>query len=411
MLKKVKVTNVHTGHTTITMVDTDTHEKALIGSGMASNETAAIEDIVGVDEKIQRLTSTKGGVDDRAQLFSGVGRCLERNITLTKALGLQVNRMKSARYKGVIAEIIFAIQQGEKLSDAMVKYPDVFPDDILSLIVAGEEAGQLARVCKRIGIAQKKSSKIIKKLKNGMIYPAVVIVLAVGVIIAMSFTLVPAMSKLFESFGAALPMGTKALIWFSKLLMERPYMAAAPFVALYFAFQNFGKFTSIPRVQDLILKLPIVGNLTRKSAAAVSFRTMAMLVDSNVRLTSALEITARASWHHHYREFFSRLKDHINIGRNLHEGFLMESHWLGPDARTICGMIELAAETGTGTEMLAEIADDYEEELDNLASQMDKIIEPLTMMILGVLVGFLIYAIYGPIFSLGDVVLGKKGGG
>ena len=87
----------------------------------------------------------------------------------------------------------------------------------------------------------------------------------------------------------------------------------------------------------------------------------------------------------------------------------MESHWLGPDARTLCGMIELSAETGTGTEMLAEIADDYEEELDGLAGQMDKIIEPLTMMILGVLVGFLIYAIYGPMFSLGDVVLGKKG--
>jgi type IV pilus assembly protein PilC len=409
MLKKVKVTNVHTGHTTITMVDTDTHEKALIGSGMASNETAAIEDITGVDEKLQRLTSSKGGVDDRAQLFAGVGRCLERNITLTKALALQVNRMKSARYKGVIAEIIYAIQQGEKLSDTMVKYPDVFPDDILSLIIAGEEAGQLARVCKRIGIAQKKSSKIIKKLKNGMIYPAVVIVLAVAVIIAMSFTLVPAMSKLFEQFGANLPLGTKMLIWFSKLLLERPYMAMLPFVGLYFAFQNFGKFTAIPKVQDIILKLPIVGNLTRKSAAAVSFRTMAMLVDSNVRLTSALEITARASWHYHYKEFFGRLRDHINIGRNLHEGFLMESHWLGPDARTICGMIELAAETGTGTEMLAEIADDYEEELDNLASQMDKIIEPLTMMILGVLVGFLIYAIYGPIFSLGDVVLGKKG--
>jgi type IV pilus assembly protein PilC len=408
MLKKVKVTNVNTGRTSITLVDTDTHEKALLGSGMASNETAAIEDVVGVDETIHRLTTAKGGVDDRAQLFSGLGRCLERNISLTKALALQVNRMKSARYKGVIAELIASISSGEKLSDSMLKFPDVFPDDVLSLVIAGEEAGQLSRVCKRIGVAQKKSSKIIKKLKNGLIYPAVVIVLAVGVIIAMSFTLVPAMSKLFESFGQDLPFGTKALIWLSKLLIERPYMAAMPFMGLYILFKNFGKITAIPTVQDIILKLPIVGNLTRKSAAAVSFRTMAMLVDSNVRLTSALEITARASWHYHYREFFSRLRDHINIGRNLHEGFLMESHWLGPDSRSICGMIELAAETGTGTEMLAEIADDYEEELENLAGQMDKIIEPLTMMILGVLVGFLIYAIYGPIFSLGDVILGKK---
>jgi type IV pilus assembly protein PilC len=408
MLKKVKVTNLNTGKSSVTLVDTDTHEKALLGSGITSNETAAIEDLVGIDETIHRLTTSKGGVEDRAQFFSGLSRCLERNISLTKSLTLQVNRMQSARYRGVIAELISGISMGEKLSDCMAKHPDAFPDDVLSLVIAGEEAGQLSRVCRRIGIAQKKSSKIIKKLKNGMIYPAVVIVMAVGVVIAMSFTLVPAMSNLFTSFGKDLPMGTKALIWLSNLLIKQPYMAALPFIGLYFLFSNFGKITAIPKVQDWILKMPIVGNLTRKSAAAVSFRTMAMLVDSNVRLSSALEITARASWHHHYKQFFSRLRDHIAVGRNMHEGFLLESHWLGPDARSICGMIELASETGTGTEMLTEIADDYEEELENLAGQLDKIIEPLTMMILGVMVGFLIYAIYGPIFSLGDVVLGKK---
>ena len=86
----------------------------------------------------------------------------------------------------------------------------------------------------------------------------------------------------------------------------------------------------------------------------------------------------------------------------------MESHWLGPDARNLCGLIELASETGSGTEMLSEIADDYEEDLDNLAATLDKMIEPLTMLILGVMVGFLIYAIYGPMFSLGDVILKKK---
>jgi type II secretory pathway component PulF len=241
-----------------------------------------------------------------------------------------------------------------------------------------------------------------------MIYPAVVIVLAIGVIIAMSFTLVSALSNLFTSFGASLPLGTKMLIALSNLLLKQPYFAVLPFVGLYFLFKNMNKITSIPRVQDFLLKVPIVGNLTRKSAAAMAFRTMAMLVDSNVRLTSALQITADASWHHHYKQFFQRLKQHISIGRNLHEAFMMESHWLGPDSRSICGMIELAAETGSGTEMLSEIADDYEEELDNLAAQMDKVIEPLTMLIMGVLVGFLIYAIYGPIFSLGDVILGKK---
>ena len=409
MLKKVKVTNINTGATCQQIIDTDTHEKALIGCGLAPNETAVIEDVTGLDEKIQRMTSPGASTDDRAAFFSGIGRCLERNIGIVKSLQLQTNRVKSARYKGLIAELVTGLSMGEKLSEAMAKHPVEFPDEILSLIIAGEEAGQLGRVCRRIGISAKKSNKIIKKLKGGMIYPAVVIVLSVVVVIVMSFTLVPAMAKLFTSFKTELPMGTKALMWLSDLFLHRPYMASLPFIGFYFFFSNWGKISSTHFVQTLAIKAPIVGVLVRKSAASMGFRTLAMLVDSNVRLTSALEITARATWHYHYKNFFSNLRDHIAVGRTLHEGFLQESHLLGPDGRNLCGLIELAAETGTGTEMLCEIADDYEEELDGLANSMDKLIEPLTMMILGLMVGFLIYAIYGPIFSLGDTILpGRK---
>ena len=218
------------------------------------------------------------------------------------------------------------------------------------------------------------------------------------------------MSKLFASFKTELPMGTKALLWLSDLFMHKPYMAAIPFVVLYIFFSNWGRIAGTKFMQDVFIKMPIIGVLVRKSAASMGFRTLAMLVDSNVRLSSALDITAKATWHYHYKNLFGRLRDHIAVGRTLHESFLMESHWLGPDGRNICGLIELASETGTGTEMLTEIADDYEEELDGLANSMDKLIEPLTMMVLGVMVGFLIYAIYGPVFALGDVILpkGKK---
>jgi type IV pilus assembly protein PilC len=327
---------------------------------------------------------------------------------MVKGLKLQVNRVSSPAYKGMIADVVYAITQGEKFSEAMAKYPHLFSADILSLLFAGEEAGQLARVCKRIGIAQKKSSKTLKKLKGAMIYPAIVMVLGVIVVIVMSFTLVPAMAKLFASFGTELPVPTKILIWLSNLFLHQPYMVAIPLVGLYMLFSNFGKIMAQRWPQDLCLKLPVIGNLVRKAAASTGFRTLAMLTESNIRLTGALEITASASWHYHYKEFFTRLRDHITVGRNLHEAFLLESHWLGTDGRNLCGLIELASETGSGTEMLTEIADDYEEELDNLAASLDKLIEPLTMLVLGVIVGFLIYAIYGPMFSLGDVILKKK---
>ena len=412
MIKKVTVTNVNTGRATITLVDTDTQEKALIGSGVANNETATVEDIIGIDESIHRLSMGSPTVEDTAQFFGGLSRCLDRNIGIIKGLQLQCNRVKSPKFKGVIGDLVTTISAGEKLSEAMAKHPDLFPDQILSLIIAGEEAGQLGRVCRRIGTASRKSSKIIKKLKNGLIYPAVVMIMAVAVVIAMSFTLVPAMAGLFKSFNTELPFGTRALIALSNLLLHQPYLAAAPFIGLYFFFKNWDRISSQKWVQDASLKMPKIQDIVRKTALATSFRTLAMLVDANVRLSSALEITAKATWHYHYKTFFNKICEHIAIGRTMHEGFILEGHWLGPDSRTICGLIELASETGTGTEMLNEIADDYEEELDSLAGQIDKLMEPLTIIFLGGVVGFLIYAIYGPMFSLGDIILpsskGKK---
>lgn len=409
MIKKVTITNINTGHKNVTLVATDTHDKAIVGCGMSPNETAVIENVTGADEKLQLFTSAKPGTEDCGAFFSGVARCLERNISMVKSLKLQVNRVRSPAYKGMIAEVVYSITQGEKFSDAMAKFPHLFSEDILSLLFAGEEAGQLARVCKRVGMSQKKSSKTLKKLKGAMIYPGIVMVLGVAVVIIMSFTLVPALAKLFKSFGTELPFATKALIALSDLFLHRPYMVAVPIVGFYMLFTNFGRIMAQRWMQDLVLKVPVVGALVRKAASSTSFRTLAMLTESNIRLTSALEITSAATWHYHYKEFFNRLRDHITVGRNLHEGFLLESHWLGTDGRNLCGLIELASETGSGTEMLSEIADDYEEELDNMAASLDKLIEPLTMLFLGIIVGFLIYAIYGPMFSLGDVILKKKG--
>jgi len=410
MLKKVLITNVHTGVKHESIVDTDTHEKALIGSGVANNETANIEDIVGVDETVHRLTMASDSLDDRVLFFNGLARCLERNIGLIKSLQLQANRVKTPKYRGVIADMVYDLSIGEKFSDAVSKHPNVFPQELLSLIVAGEEAGQLSAVCRRIGGAQKKTAKIIKKLKTGMIYPAVVLCMAVGVVIIMSFTLVPAMQKMYTSMKLDLPMGTRALLAISNVLLHQPWVLIFPIGGLVMFFKNWGKISATKTAQSLFLKLPIVGGLVRKSASAVSFRCLAMLLEANVRLSNALQITADATWHWQYKEFFERLAGHVNVGRTMHEGFMIESHWLGEDGRSICGLIELASETGAGTEMLNEIAEDYEDELDGLASQIDKILEPITIVFLGVMVGFLVYAIYGPIFSLGDAILpgGKK---
>lgn len=390
------------------IVDTPDDEKAIIGSGQTPNETAEISDIGGVDEMLHRLTLPKPSLADRAAFFLGLAKTFERNVPTIKCFQLQTNRVKSPRYRGVIADVCSDLQAGLSISDAMAKHGDVFSSDMIALVRAGEESGQLPTVFRRIGSSQKKTLSIVRKLRSGMIYPAIVITLGIAVVIAMSFTLIPAMVKLYDQLGSKLPAATRGLMAMSDFLRAYPWAAALPFVGLFMLFKNWGKITRKPSVQRMFIKTPFIGKIIRKSAAATSFRCLALLVEANVRIGTALKITSDSAPHIYYKEFFSRVHDHISVGRTLPESFLLESHWLGDDSRTICGVMEIAGETGTGAEPLNEIADDYEEELDVIAQQIDKIIEPVTIVVLGTLVAFLIYAIYSPIFSLGDALLFKK---
>ena len=407
MLKKVSLTNIHTGRSASIMVDTATNDKALVGAGKTPVETAEVTDVTGLDESIQRATSKNQALDDRVALFNGLAKCFERNIPIIKSFQLQANRVKSPKFRGVIADIADDISKGEKMSDAMAKNEEIFPSDIIALIRAGEESGRLPEIFRRVGNSQKKTSRILKKLKSGMIYPAIVISIAIGVVITMSFTLVPAMTKLYTQLGSKLPFATEVMMKISQVMLKQPWLAALPVVALVLFFKKWGKISKVPSVQTFFLKMPIISGIVRKSAAAVGFRTLSLLIEANVRLTTALEITADTSWHHHYKSFFTAVKNHILAGLTLPDAFLIESHWLGNDGRLICGLMEVAAETGSGTELLNEIAEDYEDELDTAANQIDKIIEPVTIIILGTMVGLLIYAIYAPVFSLGDALLKK----
>lgn len=407
MLKKVSLTNVHTGRKSALIIDTDTDAKALVGSGKTQVETAEISDVKGIDETIQRLTASKKNLDDRVVLFNGLAKCFDRNIPIIKSFHLQANRVKTPRFRGLIADVADDLAKGEKISDAMAKKDDVFTPDLIALIRAGEEAGRLPEIFRRIGNSQKKTSRIIKKLKSGMIYPAVVMVLGIGVVITMSFTLVPAMSKLYESLDHDLPLATQGMMAFSNILLKQPWLVAIPIIGIVAFFKNWGKISRLKVMQDMFIKIPSISNLVRKSAAAVGFRTLALLIEANVRLTTALEITADTSWHYHYKTFFTKVKEHIMSGMTMPDAFLIESHWLGNDGRLICGFMETAAETGADTELLNEIAEDYEDELDTAANQIDKLIEPVTIVLLGSMVGFLVYAIYAPVFSLGDALLKK----
>ena len=408
MLKKVVLTNIYTSKSTEVIVDTEDDAKAVLGSGKAPNETAVVTDITGAEEFVQRATGKKPTLDETVSLFSGLARCLERNISTIKSLELMAARLKSPRYRGAVADISQHIISGDKMSDCFSMHPDLFTDDVVALIRAGEESGQIHQVFNQIARGRNKSLHILRKLRSGMIYPAIVLVLAVGVVIIMAFTLIPAISKLYTSMNATLPLATRILMGFSDILLKQPWLAAIPIIGLMMLFKYWGKIYRKPMIQKALTRMPTVGNIIRKSAAMVSFRCLALLLQANVRIVTALEITAQSSNHVEFEKFFLTVRDHIADGLSLPESFLMESHMLGPDGRMIAAVVQMAGETGGVNEMLDEIAVDYEEDLDVIANQIDKIIEPFVLVIIGSIVGGLVYAIYGPIFSLSKVLLPPK---
>jgi type IV pilus assembly protein PilC len=410
MLKKVKLTNIYNGRSSEVIVDTDDDAKAILGAGKAPNETAEVSDITGADEFINRLSQKQPSLEESAQFFNGMARCLQRNISINKGLELMTGRLKSPRYRGAVAEISNRILAGEKMSDAFAEHPDLFTEDVLALIKAGEESGQIDMVFQQITSGREKSLRILRKLKSGMIYPVIVLIIAVIVILVMSFTLVPAISKLYTSMNVALPLATRALVSFSNLLINQPYMAALPIIALLALFKNWGKIYRIPKVQIFFARVPTVGGLINKTAAMVSFRILALLLQANVRVATALEIAAKSANHVEYEQFYLAVRDHIVDGLSMPESFLMEAHRLGADGRGIAAIVQMAGETGGMNEVLDQIASDYEEQLDLMSSQIDKLLEPFVLIVLGVVVGGIIYAIYGPIFGLSKVLLPKKPG-
>ncbi|MBE2181738.1 MAG: type II secretion system F family protein [Chthoniobacterales bacterium] len=405
MLKKVILSNIYNGRTTEVVVDTDDDDRAVVGAGKAPNETVTVTDITGVDEWVHRLTMKKPTLAESAGFFSGLARCLERNIAINKSIELMAPRLQSPRYRGAVAEISKGILAGEKLSDCFAQHPDLFTEDVLALIQAGEESGHTDAVFKQITSGREKSLRILRKLRAGLIYPVIVIVLALVVILLMSFTLVPSISKLYASMNVQLPLATRIMVAFSDMLIHQPYMAAVPVIALIVFFKNWSKIYAIPQVQIALSRIPSIGMIIKKTAAMVSFRVLALLLQANVRVVLALQIAAKSANHVEFEGFFLAVRDHINDGLSMPESFLMEAHRLGADGRMIAGVLQMAGETGGMNEVLDQIASDYEEELDLIAAQFDKILEPFVLVILGSVVGGIIYAIYGPIFGLSKVII------
>ncbi|MBC7859809.1 MAG: type II secretion system F family protein [Burkholderiaceae bacterium] len=294
------------------------------------------------------------------------------------------------------------IETGTSLNQAFRKYPLYFDPLFCNLVGAGEQAGILEDLLTRLAIYKEKTIAIKAKIKSALTYPISILSIAFIVTAVIMIWVVPAFKEVFKSFGAQLPAPTLFVMAISDFFVKWWYMIfGLLFGTIYFFFQAWRRSLKMQRVMDrMLLKAPIFGDVIRKATIARWTRTLATMFAAGVPLVESLDSVGGAAGNAVYFDATRRIQNEVSTGTSL--TVAMQNAEVFPNMVT--QMVSIGEESGSLDAMLGKVADFYEEEVDEAVGNLASLMEPLIMVILGVLIGGLVVAMYLPIFKLGSVV-------
>ncbi len=323
-------------------------------------------------------------------------------LPLVQSLDILSNQMEDANFRGIVKEIKTKIEGGSRFADALRDYPQCFDELFVNLVVAGEEGGLLDNVLQRLSVYMEKSEKLKRKVKSAMIYPIAIIVVAIGVSCVLLLFVIPVFEKMFKEMGAKLPALTQLVINLSHLMASwYGLIAVAILVAIIIIVLQYYRTEGGKRnIDALILKLPLFGVLTLKASIARVTRTLSTLLTSGVAILESLVICAKVAGNKVVEDALMVARARISEGKNMSEP--LEQSGIFPPM--VVQMVQVGESTGALDSMLGKIADFYDEDVDNLVTNMTALMEPMIMMFLGVVLGGLVIAMYLPIFTLGGAV-------
>lgn len=294
------------------------------------------------------------------------------------------------------------IETGSSLSQAFRKYPLHFNALFCNLIAAGEQAGILDTLLDRLATYMEKTEAIKSKIKSALFYPIAVIVVAFIIVSVIMIWVVPAFKQVFTSFGANLPGPTLVVISISDFFVAYWYLIFGIIGGvLYFTLQSWKRSPKFKHTLDRwFLRMPIFGELIRKATIARWTRTLSTMFTAGVPLVEALDSVGGASGNQVYVEATKRIQTQVSTGSSLTAA--MQESKVFPNMVT--QMTAIGEESGSLDHMLGKVADFYEQEVDDMVKALSSLMEPIIMVILGVIIGGLVVAMYLPIFKLGSVV-------
>ena len=333
---------------------------------------------------------------------------VEAGISLVQALTALYDQCDPKRQRSlreVISDVTTRVQGGETFNESIAKHPRVFDRLFVSMVKAGEHGGLLAEILDRLAGFLEASSRLRKKVKSAMTYPVIVICIAFAITTFLIVKVVPIFGEIFADFGAKLPAPTQFLIDLSNLIRGQWYIFIAVGLGIFFGIRTFLRSTRGRQIWDKWkLKLPVFGPLLHKICMSRFARTFAQLIRSGVPILEVLDIVAGASGNHVVETSIKGVSEDVERGDNLSTA-LSKKPIFPP---MMLRMVSAGEATGKIDTMLEKMADFWDEEIEAMLDALTSLIEPMLIVVLGVIVGGIVIAMFLPIFKLNEVVSQAK---
>lgn len=326
---------------------------------------------------------------------------IDAGLPIVQSLDVLTEQTSNKALKDIIRAVRRDVSGGSTLADALHKHPKAFDDLYVNMVRAGEAGGVLNTILNRIALFIEKANKLKKKVKGAMIYPATIVTVAVGVVTILLLYVIPVFAELYGGMGKALPAPTQITINVSNFFRANFLYLAAGGILTGVGLQMYYK-TAQGRIiiDGILLKLPVFGDLLRKVAVARFSQNMSILLASGVPILEGLSITARTAGNKVIEKAIMEARVSISEGKTVAEP--LEKSGVFPPM--VCQMVAIGENTGALDSMLKRVGDFYEDEVDNSVANLTALMEPVIMIVLGIVLGGLVISMYLPIFQMGSLI-------
>lgn len=339
-------------------------------------------------------------IEEKIIFTKNLSGMLKAGLSLFRALSVLKKQTKNTTFNNVLTSLSNEINAGGTLSSGLAKFPNVFSKLFVSMTRAGEESGNLSGALSEVGLNLEKSHSLTKKVRGALIYPGVILSAMVVIGILMFAFVVPTLANTFKELGVELPASTKLIIFLGNFFSEHLIMSFVLLAGMAVGMILLFRARFLKKYIDfIIIRLPIIGNLSKELNTSRTTRTMASLLLSGVSITRAIEITEDVVQNFYYKGVLEQAKKEIEKGAPFSKAF-EENPNLFPIMMT--EMVEVGEETGKLSDMLLQVALFYEGEIENKTKNLSVIIEPVLMVFIGAAVGFFAISMISPLYSILD---------